>query len=252
MIYAIGDIHGQYDKLRRLLRRLDEAGLCPEDRLVFVGDYVDRGPETARVLDFLCQYKLDRPNTVFLRGNHEQMMLDARERFDPSFNGGNPCHNNESGKFWFVEGGLQTMKSYGTPKRPNWLEYLTSPVKSKVKRWFDIVSAEHWRFLTSTDLEFSQGSYTFVHAGIVPPGKEWKMDNFDADPRLWIRYEFIGSLSDFGGQTVIFGHTPTRDGRPMILPNKVAIDTGAGFGGPLTGVRLPEPYDPAKVEVFQG
>ena len=132
MIYAVGDIHGQYAKLWTLLDILREAGMSDEDLLVFVGDYVDRGPDVAGVLSRLIRLRNCRPNTVFLRGNHEQMMMDARKRFDPAFNSDNSRHNSESGVFWFVEGGVQTMNSYGPPKG---------------KRWIDLVPKDHWDFL---------------------------------------------------------------------------------------------------------
>jgi len=236
MIYAIGDVHGQYDKLCRLLAKLDDAGIHSDDRIVFMGDYVDRGPDTSRVVETLVRLAAARPNTIFLRGNHEQMMLDARERFDSTFDADNSCGNTESGRYWFVEGGQETLNSYGPPEG---------------RRWFELVPDEHWDFIRATKMEYEEGGYLFVHAGVVPAGRTWFMDGFKADPRLWIRYEFIASESEFDGRIVVFGHTPTRDGLPMIQRNKLAIDTGAGFGAPLTAVLLPQPYEPGKVVVFQ-
>jgi serine/threonine protein phosphatase 1 len=208
----------------------------PEDTLVFIGDYIDRGPKTSGVLDFLIELKATRPNTVFLRGNHEQMMLDARQRFDPSFDSNNPRNNCELGVYWFEGGGTATVTSY-------------QPAQGR--RWYQLIPQAHWDFLLATDMEYRKDAYIFVHAGIIPPGTTWHFGEFDADPRLWIRYEFISSDSNFGGNTVIFGHTPTKDGQPQIQANKVAIDTGAGYDGPLTAVGLPIPYNPAKVLVLQ-
>jgi len=236
MIYAVGDIHGQYKKLIVLLTRLEDHGMTAADTLVFVGDYVDRGPNVAGVLNTLIDLKATRPNTIFIRGNHEQMMLDARQRFDPKFDADNSCGNTESGQYWFTEGATETLKSYGPQTG---------------RRWWELVPDGHWEFMRETQMEFHQHGYTFVHAGVVPPGKTWAWGDFAADPRLWIRYEFISSDSDFGGQTIIFGHTPTSSGKPLILKNKVALDTGAGYNGPLTGVGLPVPYDPSAVLVVQ-
>jgi serine/threonine protein phosphatase 1 len=236
VVYAIGDIHGHSQKLRDLLAQLAADGMTNEDFLVFVGDYVDRGPDTKGVIQTLIELKKNRPNTVFLRGNHEQMMLDARKRFNFRFDSDNPMNNSDSGIFWFTEGGTQTLQSYGSI--PN-------------HRWFEIVPEEHWDFIRATQFEFDYGAYKFVHAGVLPPGKKWDSPEFACDPRLWIRYEFIASDADFGGKTIIFGHTPTRDGRPLRLPNKIAIDTGAGTGGPLTAVRLPEVYAASEVRVWQ-
>jgi len=236
MIYAVGDIHGQLEKLQSLLRKLKSAGMQDHSTLVFVGDYIDRGPDTAGVLRLLINLQSSRPNTVFLRGNHEQMMLDARQRLDPSFDGNNPAGNTESGVFWFNEGGIQTLRSYGTRLD---------------RQWTAMVPDEHWRFMLSTRLEYEEGDYVFVHAGVLPPGMEWSMGDFDADPRLWIRTQFHISESDFGGRTVVFGHTPTRDERPIMLWNKIGIDTGAGYGGPITAVGLPSFYDRDQVQIIQ-
>jgi len=236
MIYAVGDIHGQLTKLDGLLKLLDDAGLNHEHRLVFLGDYVDRGPDTAGVLRRLIDLRSTRPNTTFLRGNHEQMMLDARQKFDPSFDCDNPAGNCESGVFWFAEGGTETLQSYGARAG---------------RHWSNLVPDEHWQFLHSTQLEYEEGAYRFVHAGVLPPGKRWNMDGFAADPRLWIRDVFHVSESDFGGKVIVFGHTPTSDGMPLMRWNKIGIDTGAGFGGPLTAVGLPEIYDRRKVQVLQ-
>jgi serine/threonine protein phosphatase 1 len=236
MIYAIGDIHGEYEKLKALLAALTDAGMADEDTLVFVGDYIDRGPDTRAVLDCLINLKATRPRTVFLRGNHEQMMLDARERYDPDFDGRNSARNNESGRFWMSEGGIQTIRSYGDMKTGHWSER---------------VPDEHWAFMLDTDLEYEEGGYLFVHAGILPEGKQWVFADFDTDPRLWIRSEFHVSQSDFGGRVVIFGHTPSRDGQPVVSWNKVGIDTGVAYGGPLTAVGLPATWRQEDLLIFQ-
>lgn len=236
MIFAIGDIHGQLDKLKWLLYRLEKSGMRPEDTLVFIGDYIDRGPKTSGVLDLLIELKANRPNTVFLRGNHEQMMLDARQRFQPSFDSNNSMNNCELGIHWFGGGGNATVTSY----KPD-----------HGKRWFELVPQSHWDFILSTTMEYRSDAYIFVHAGILPSGRIWHFGEFDADPRLWIRDEFITSKSSFDGNTVVFGHTPTRNGQPLIQANKVGIDTGAGYDGPLTAVGLPIPYSPGKVLVIQ-
>lgn len=77
------------------------------------------------------------------------------------------------------------------------------------------------------------------------------MGDFDADPRLWIRTLFHVSESDFGGKTIVFGHTPTTDAKPILLWNKIGIDTGAGYGGPITAVGLPDVYDRDQVQIIQ-
>ena len=225
MIYAIGDIHGELDKLERLLTKI-EAQITPEDRLVFLGDYVDRGPDVRGVIELLIQIRENRPNTIFLRGNHEQIMLDSRELF----RSGRALSEFDAAAAWFSLGGAETLASY--PHR-------------NVSKWYERVPENLWHFIESTRIEFRADPYLFVHAGIVPPGKRWT----DADdPRLWIREPFLAFHGDLGA-IVVFGHTPMRSGRPLVTTNKIGIDTGAAYRGPLTAAALEpgEPYEPDKL-----
>jgi serine/threonine protein phosphatase 1 len=226
MLIAVGDIHGNVWKLRDLLTRLHELPLQEDDRLVFLGDYVDRGAEVPLTLDLLIQLKSQRPNTVFLRGNHDQAMMDVRDVVDPE-------RETKLGyqhvSWWFQYGGRETMAGYGGGSE-----------------WYQNVPPEHWEFLQATELEHREGGYIFVHAGLLPPGKRW----FDPeDPRMWIRELFLESDADFGG-IVVFGHTPTRDGNPIVHANKIGIDTGAAFGGPLTAALL-QPHHPEQTRYVQ-
>jgi serine/threonine protein phosphatase 1 len=227
MIYAIGDIHGELLKLAGLLDKIQSNGLGPEDRLVFLGDYVDRGPETPGVLDLMIQIRTQRPGTVFLRGNHDQAMLQAREVFDPRRTS---ALTKKDIVWWLDYGGRETIDSY----------------KGGEGAWYDKVPPNHWAFLESTQFEHREGPYIFVHAGLVPPGKTWTETD---DPRLWIREDFIGSKADFGG-IVVFGHTPQDLFLPIVMANKIGIDTGAAYGGPLTSVVLDphKPFDPEIVK----
>ena len=226
MIYAIGDIHGELQKLTGLMKKLDSAGLSARDRLIFVGDYVDRGRQSREVIDYLIELKQKRPDTVFLRGNHDQAMLDAREVSDPERS---TDLTREDVRWWFSGGGRETIASYGN-KRP----------------WQVGVPEAHWEFLSTTQMEYVEGRYHFVHAGLLPPGSKWTEPG---DPRLWIREEFIGSMADFG-KVVVFGHTPQDLFFPIVMKNKIGIDTGATYGGPLTALRADVhlPYDPATVK----
>jgi serine/threonine protein phosphatase 1 len=215
-IFAIGDIHGQHWRLVNLISRLP---LSEDDVLVFVGDYIDRGPDTNAVIEFLIELKHARPNTVFLRGNHEEMMLNARTgRFDP-----------EIFANWITNGGAETLESY-----------------PKGRPWWDRIPAEHWSFTEATILEYWLGPYVFVHAGFLPPDALWP---WNEDPRLWVREEFLSSDHDFGAK-VVFGHTPQKAGKPLVQGNKLGIDTAAAYGGPLTAVRL-SMHDPADFQFFQ-
>ena len=230
MIYAIGDIHGELRKLHRILQLIEAEGLSPTDRLVFVGDYVDRGPDSPGVIELLIKLKEQRPNSIFLRGNHDQAMLYARDIYDPKRE---TKKTHEDVLWWFNYGGRETIKSYGhTPGHG--------------PHWYETVPESHWEFLEQTQMEFRESPYVFVHAGLVPPGKSW---NDDEDPRLWIRDAFIDSKANFGG-TVVFGHTPQDLFLPVVMANKVGIDTGAAYGGPLTALVLDpkKPYEMSKVK----
>jgi len=225
MIYAIGDIHGELSKLVGLLKKIEAAGLSEADRLIFIGDYIDRGPDTPGVLDMMIKIKGYKPDTVFLRGNHDQAMLDARDLFDPR----RSSTRDKKDIVWWQEcGGKETVSSY-----------------KGAGPWYDRIPDAHWEFLSETSMEHREGSYIFVHAGLVPPGVEWEEPE---DPRLWIREVFIGSKHNFGG-VVVFGHTPQDLFLPVVMDNKIGIDTGAAYGGPLTAVVLDpkKPYKPDEV-----
>ncbi len=225
MIYAIGDIHGQVTLLRGLLDTLEKLPLAAEDMLVFIGDYIDRGKDARAVIDTLIDLQIQRPSTVFLRGNHEQLMLDSRDgpAPEPSPVPGLVLHS-EITLNWLQNGGVETLLSYRVQ------DFL---------RWWEFVPDAHWRFFEETRTEFVTDRCHFVHAGLLPPGEIWEGTGTEYDPRLWIREPFLSSGWDFG-RTVVFGHTPQRSGSPLVLPNKIGIDTAAAYGGPLTAVVLNE------------
>jgi serine/threonine protein phosphatase 1 len=235
MYCAIGDIHGQAALLRRLTSTL-VSELSPEDTLLFIGDYIDRGEDSRAVIDLLLEMKALRPNTVFLRGNHEQLMLDSREgpRPERSAIPGLILHSDTTLN-WLQNGGVDTLLSYGV---------------EDFFRWWEFVPESHWQFIEETQLEHVAARHHFVHAGLLPPGELWEGSGTDYDPRLWIREPFLSTDHDFG-RTVVFGHTPQRSGRPLVHPNKIGIDTAAAYGGPLTAALLDDEgkLDPRFVQV---
>jgi len=228
LIYAFGDIHGQVTMLRSLLQKLHDLPLKRDDVLVFIGDYVDRGEDSRGVIQALIELREQRPNTVFLRGNHEQLMMDARDSAAPE-------HGSRSGSFllsdemllWLSNGGDETLLSYCEDIEPE--QMLT---------WWEIIPEAHWEFIRSTQIEHIDGRFHFVHAGLLPPGRFWEGQDRNFDPRLWIREPFLSCTDDFAGRTVVFGHTPQLGHLPLIRKNKIGIDTGAVFGGSLTAVGL--------------
>lgn len=198
----MGDIHGSYDRLERVLQELVPS-LPPATRLVFLGDYIDRGPDSRQVLESLIRLKSERPDTVFLLGNHERMLLEVREGRDLLL--------------WSVNGGSQTMASYGLSFR-------------RIKD----IPAEHIDFLSSLTLYHQSGDYIFVHAGLRPGVLLAQQEERDL---LWIRESFFLAEPTWEG-TVVFGHTPFST--PFQRPGLIGIDTGAVYNNVLTCLKLPE------------
>jgi serine/threonine protein phosphatase 1 len=223
LIYAIGDIHGQVTMLRTLLEQLRARPLRDEDRLIFLGDYVDRGEDSCAVIDLLIQLQQERADTIFLRGNHEQLMLDARDS-EPSEPGppGYVTHSSET-NHWLENGGTDTLFSYKVDDFLNWRERIPKA---------------HWDFIEATELDYVTERYHFVHAGLLPAGKTWEGAIYGLEPKLWIREPFLSYRPTLDGRVVVFGHTPQRHGQPLLQRNKIGIDTGAVFGGPLTAAAI--------------
>mgnify|MGYP002780526387 CR=1 FL=1 len=195
---AIGDIHGASAALDALL-----AAVRPKaaDRLVFLGDYVDRGPDSAGVLSRLVDMRWSLPNAVFLRGNHELMMMNAR-------------HDRGERKNWLSVGGVQCLQSYGNPGR------------------FDDIPAGHWFFLDRECVDsFETDTHLFVHANL---DGERPLDEQTESMLFW---EFLtGPVRHFSGKTVVCGHTSQRSGDILDLGDTVCIDTFAHGSGWLTGL----------------
>ncbi len=213
-VYAFGDIHGRSDLLKKMFTVIDadmERNPASRSIEVFLGDYVDRGPDSAHTLDLLLERSLYR-ETVFLKGNHEAFFLEVLR--DP-------------GKLedWRQFGGLQTLMSYGIQPSIN---PGASEQTDLIRALIEVMPNDHLRFLEGLKPTFVCGDFFFVHAGVRPgiPLKEQQ----EAD-LLWIRSEFLDSEEDFG-KFIVHGHTPVRE--PDIRPNRINIDTGAYATGNLT------------------
>lgn len=198
-VLAIGDIHGCLGPLDDLLAWVRPG---PDDALVLLGDYVDRGPDTRGVLDRLIQLQKERP-VVCLRGNHEIMMLAARD-------GGRAER-----KMWLSVGGVQALGSYGGAGRTGSL---------------DDVPPEHWRFLERDLVDYYETErFVFVHAGVYPDVP------LDEQPDNMLFWEFLPeAMRHYSGKTVICGHSSQKSGVPKVVPGAVCIDTYAHGGGWLT------------------
>jgi serine/threonine protein phosphatase 1 len=197
--YAIGDLHGCMDKLSEIVRRCYDDAAGRSMRYVFLGDYVDRGPDSRGVVQFLIELQRTHPDRdVFLKGNHEDLMLAAAD--SDLFEGR-----------WLDNGGIQTLESYE----------LTSAAD---------IPGDHLDWLRRLPLFFDDGRRFFVHAGVHPDRPLDQQDEYDL---LWIRKPFLTSEKDYG-RLVVHGHTPLASGRPDLRANRLNLDTGAVFGRPLT------------------
>ena len=213
-LYAIGDVHGCARTLDALLDALPPLG--PRDTVVFLGDYVDRGPDSPGVLERLLGFEAAAahgtgPACVFLRGNHDQMMLDYTAGAGDV-------------ELWFANGGQATLDAYALAGYP-------------------ALPADHVDFLARTVLWHVQDGFAFVHAGLDPARSVAdNLDDADPDVLLWTRAHLTAGL-DAWEMPVVCGHTPTP--APVNLPRLINLDTGAVFAGReglgrLTAVALPE------------
>ncbi len=198
MIWAIGDIHGCLRELENLIELIDPT---ENDKLIFIGDYIDRGPDSKGVVDYLIELS-KKTNCIFLRGNHEAMLLDT-------------VYNNANIDLWIYNGAHSTWRSYGS------LEELK-------------LNSEHLKFYNETKYYHIEGNYLFVHGGVRPNIELEKQDSLDI---IWIREEFILKNHNLP-YIIVFGHTPAED--VMFLDDKIGIDTGCVYGGKLSAVNLTE------------
>lgn len=221
--YAVGDIHGRVDLLTRMLEILEirteeEARAGMQPMVIFLGDYVDRGPDSAGVIELLLQDRLPGVERRFLRGNHEQSMMDYLR--DPLAN-----------RAWMLQGGAETLRSYGVQP--------PSPVGAKDEDWTEAAAAlneklpaTHRAFLDGLERYIALGDFAFVHAGVdfdVPLDRQLDRDLY------WARERFLASKRAYS-HCIVHGHTPSDE--PYIDERRVGIDTGAYASGVLTAARF--------------
>jgi serine/threonine protein phosphatase 1 len=204
-IYAIGDIHGCLGPLKKLLEAVNPD--LNRHKLVFIGDYIDRGPSSMGVVDYVIRLKKQYPaeNIICLKGNHEAMFLDFL--------------NGIERQLFLFNGGQSTLRDY-------WGEHWDSLADLRLP-------PEHEEFYLSLKNYYETRDYIFVHGGLKPGVP---LDAQEEEDLFWIRGEFITSFEDFGHK-VVFGHTPMK--YPLVMPNKIGIDTGCVYGNFLTCIRLP-------------
>ena len=218
-VYAVGDIHGENRLLERLLEviRADAADHPPEATIVvFLGDYIDRGPDSRAVLDILTGNPLPGCRVHYLAGNHEAALVD--------FLGGHA-----GGMDWLAFGGMETVASYGLspPRTPT--QALLARLRAELP---DRMPSAHLAFLHGLDHSCIIGDYGFVHAGIRPGLAFADQSPVDL---LRIREPFLSDPRPHD-HVIVHGHTIT--GTPEQRPNRIGIDTGAYATGVLTALRL--------------
>ena len=217
-MYAIGDVHGRLDLMSQLLKQVaQDADSHPEDIercLVFLGDYVDRGPESRGVIEVLLSRPLPRFTCIFLLGNHEDAMLEFLD-------------GRSDGLGWLSYGGLETLVSYGVLLRA--LPTNAAAASELRDALRAAVPAEHVDFMRSCLLSHREGDYVFVHAGVRPGRPLAKQQRQDL---LWIRDDFLRAASPLPGAVVVHGHTICDV--PQDLGYRIDIDTGAFVSGRLT------------------
>lgn len=222
LVYAVGDIHGRHDLLEPLIKLIarDTEAQAPAQQpiLVFLGDYVDRGPGSREVVEAILALR-DAPAFEIraLKGNHEEALLRFLE--EPGF-----------GSTWAEHGGNATLASYGVQPPAT----RTDPEAwARAREEFDAVLPDaHRAFYQELGLISHVGDYAFVHAG-VRPGVA--LEHQAERDLLWIRGEFLQATGPFG-KVIVHGHTPMEE--PQITPHRLGLDTGAYATGVLTAARL--------------
>lgn len=199
LTYAIGDIHGSLSKLHALIARCRAHADRRPMMFVFVGDYIDRGPDSAGVVRSVMRLEAELAgHVVALKGNHEAFVLDViAGAIQPDV--------------WLTQGGGETLRSYG------------------VRRASEL-PIDHVQWLRSLRLSYDDGRRFFVHAGVDP---QKPLDAQSEHDLIWIREPFLSDMRDHG-RLIVHGHTPLAGDRPELRPNRLNLDTGAVYGGPLT------------------
>ncbi|WP_158734643.1 metallophosphoesterase family protein [Alteribacillus sp. YIM 98480] len=214
----ISDIHGQFKAFTSLLSQLNYNPR--KDQLYLLGDYIDRGPQSNQLIRYLLQLQqIAGEHVVFLKGNHERMMLDAFENADDS-----------DVSLWIQNGGRETLKSYAGNR-------LLKDSFDEIHKWITNEFAEHYHFIKNLENYRETKEHILVHAGINPSLDNWK--ETPEEELLWIRSPFLENTVSTT-KKVIFGHTPTmtlqEDAGVWFQPDKIGIDGGAGFNKQLNAL----------------
>lgn len=185
---AIGDIHGCLTALETLINRIE---LTSDDTLVFVGDYIDRGPDSKGVIDFIIELQ-KRHQVITLKGNHELMLEGALTDTEELF-------------FWLTNGGISAAESFNIDS-------------------LEDIPQKYWDFIASCPLYHETDEHIIAHAGLEP---NLPLEEQTTESLCWLRIR--DTKPHMSGKTLVCGHTPQRNGKPLKLPHAICIDTHA-FG----------------------
>ncbi len=221
-VYAIGDVHGHLDALERLHEEISADLIkrpVDEVHMVYLGDYIDRGPDSRGVIDYLIERKGrgDGIAKTFLAGNHEYALFDFMK--DPV------------GHDWLRYGGVQTLASYGMAFEGG--VPLPAEIEAAPEQMAAAISGQHFEFYRGLDLSLEIGDYMFVHAGVDPAvpmtqQSQWALTRMREPFLSWHKDPKYKPLE----KRVVHGHTMVRE--PEVLPHRVNVDTGMYDGGALT------------------
>jgi len=197
--YALSDIHGCLSKLEGLVAQCRADAKDESAKFVFLGDYIDRGPDTRGVVEYMMDFQARQPGRVIcLCGNHEDLALAA-------------VFDHLEITQWMVNGGDAALHSYG----------VATPAE---------IPKKHVDWMRALPTHHDDGQRFFVHAGVNPSRP---LDRQDRRDMLWMREPFLSDRRDYG-RFIVHGHTPQKGGQPDLRSNRVNIDTAAVLGGPLT------------------
>jgi len=224
LIYAIGDIHGRNDLLTSLIRKIENdirsltgTETLYEIKVIFLGDYIDRGDDSKAVIEKLMSLSDNEINFIFLMGNHEETLLSFLE-------------NSDVGALWLQHGGRETLASYGVTLKTE--EGVEKPLEKLRLELREVIPQTHIKFLKDLELMHIHEPYLFVHAGIDP---EVPVCEQTAKDLLWIREPFLNSEKK-PPYIIVHGHSLVKE--PFWNGHRIALDTGAYISGKLSGARL--------------
>lgn len=220
-IFCISDIHGCYKELMALYKKLP---IDPKkDKVVFLGDYIDRGPNSKEVIQQLMDWQTKYPHWVVLFGNHESFLTETLVN-------NTQMYGDQPYDLWMYNGGGTTLDSY-LPKN------LTPYERATIGRLENFIPEEHIKFIATLPRFHEDENYIYVHGGLKPGKTPEETNPYDL---IWIRDEFIDSTWDWG-KKVIFGHSVSPDLEPIVMKNKIGIDTAVcpPSSNKLTALELP-------------